>query len=98
MDKDSGIAGVPGLSQRDQRRSQDSASVRTSPGREPQTGVLRVWSEDAEDCRDLRTSLEEAVEQACESAAVRRVALQFGLAASTVRAIDLRYLPRWAQG
>src|SRR6202165_1650989 len=41
---------------------------------------------------------EEAVGQAWESAAVRRVARQFGLAASTVRAIDLRYLERWAQG
>src|SRR5712671_4141230 len=39
---------------------------------------------------------EEAVGQACESAPVRRVARQFGLAASTVRAIDLRYLQRWA--
>src|SRR3989441_2213394 len=41
---------------------------------------------------------EEAVGQACESAPVRRVARQFGLAASPVRAIDLRYLQRWAQG
>jgi transposase len=41
---------------------------------------------------------EEAVGLACESAAVRRVARQFGLAASTVRAIDLRYLQRWAAG
>jgi transposase len=40
---------------------------------------------------------EEAVGLACESAAVRRVARQFGLSASTVRAIDLRYLKRWAQ-
>jgi transposase len=39
---------------------------------------------------------EEAVGLACESAAVRRVARQFGLAGSTVRAIDLRYLERWA--
>src|SRR5712664_1248615 len=39
---------------------------------------------------------EEAVGQACESAAVRQVARQFGLAASTVRAIDLRYLKRWS--
>jgi transposase len=39
---------------------------------------------------------EEAVGLACESAAGRRVAQQFGLAASTVRAIDLRYLKRWA--
>ena len=39
---------------------------------------------------------EEAVGLACESAAVRRVARQFGLSPSTVRAIDLRYLKRWA--
>jgi transposase len=39
---------------------------------------------------------EDAVGQACESAAARRVAKQFGLAESTVRGIDLRYLERWA--
>jgi transposase len=39
---------------------------------------------------------EDAVGQACESAAARRVAKPFGLAESTVRAIDLRYLERWA--
>ena len=38
---------------------------------------------------------EEAVGGACESASVRQVARQFRLAASTVRAIDLRYLERW---
>ena len=38
---------------------------------------------------------EEAVGEACESAAASRVARSFGLAASTVRAIDLRYLTRW---
>jgi transposase len=41
---------------------------------------------------------EDAVGLACESAAVRRVAQQFGLSATTVRAIDLRYLKRWAEG
>ena len=41
---------------------------------------------------------EEAVGLACESAAVRRVARQFGLASSTVRAIDVRYLSRWSEG
>ena len=46
----------------------------------------------------LSKRFEEAVGQACESAAVRRVARQFGLAASTVRAMDLRYLQRWARG
>ncbi len=38
---------------------------------------------------------EDAVGQACESAAARQVARRMGLAASTVRAIDLRYLERW---
>ena len=39
---------------------------------------------------------EEAVGEACESASARQVARRFQLAASTVRAIDLRYLERWA--
>ena len=39
---------------------------------------------------------EDRVGQACESAAARRVARQFGLPESTARAIDLRYLERWA--
>jgi transposase len=39
--------------------------------------------------------VEDAVRLACESASVSRVAGQFGLAASTARAIDLRYLERW---
>jgi hypothetical protein len=39
---------------------------------------------------------EDAVGQACQSAAARQVALRFGLPASTVRSIDLRYLERWA--
>lgn len=39
---------------------------------------------------------EEAVGQACESAAAARVARQFGLSASAVRAIDQRYLARWS--
>ena len=38
---------------------------------------------------------EDAVGQACESAAARQVARRMGLAQSTVRAIDLRYLERW---
>ena len=39
---------------------------------------------------------EDAVGEACESAAARQVARRFGTPASTVRAIDLRYLERWA--
>ncbi len=41
---------------------------------------------------------EEVIGQACESAPVRQVARRFRLAASTVRAIDLRYLERWQAG
>jgi transposase len=41
---------------------------------------------------------EDAVGEACESASARRVAKQFGMAESTVRAIDLRYLERWNAG
>ena len=38
---------------------------------------------------------EDAVGLVCESAAARQAARQFQLPASTVRAIDLRYLERW---
>ena len=38
---------------------------------------------------------EEAVGQACESAAARQVARRFCMAESTVRAIDIRVLERW---
>src|SRR5215469_5911683 len=41
---------------------------------------------------------EEAVGLACESASARQVARRWGLAASTVRSIDQRYLERWAAG
>ena len=44
----------------------------------------------------LSKRFEEIVGQACESAAARQVARRFGLAKSTVRALDLRYLERWA--
>lgn len=40
---------------------------------------------------------EDAVGRACDGAAARMVARQFGLPASTVRAIDLRYLERWSR-
>jgi transposase len=39
---------------------------------------------------------EDEVGAACESAAARQVARRMGMAESTVRAIDLRYLERWA--
>jgi transposase len=39
---------------------------------------------------------EDAVGEACESASARQVARRFDLAERTVRAMDLRYLERWA--
>jgi transposase len=39
---------------------------------------------------------EDAVGEACESAAARQVTRRFGIAASTVRAIDLRHPERWS--
>ena len=41
---------------------------------------------------------EDAVGQACESASVRQVARRLGMPENTVRAIELRYLERWAAG
>ena len=41
---------------------------------------------------------EEAVGQACESAAARQVARHMGLSASTARAMDLRYLEHVCHG
>jgi hypothetical protein len=40
---------------------------------------------------------EDAIGLACESAAARRVALQFGLSTDTMRAIYLCYLQRWSE-
>jgi hypothetical protein len=49
-------------------------------------------------CRSCRAAggLKTPFGEACESAAARPVARRFGLPTSTVRAIDLRYLERWA--
>lgn len=43
-----------------------------------------------------RLRFEDEVGRACEGAAAAQVARRLGMAASTVRAIDLRYLERWA--
>lgn len=45
-DQDSGMAWVPGLSQRDQRSRQDFATVGASQAGEPQAGLFGVRSED----------------------------------------------------
>jgi transposase len=62
----------------------------------PDCGVKREKVPQLPSKAPFSQRFEEAVGLACESAAVRRVAKQFGLSPSTVRAIDIRYLKRWA--
>ena len=62
----------------------------------PECGVKREKVLQLPSKAPFSKRFEEAVGQACESAPVRRVARQWGLASSTVRAIDLRYLERWS--
>ena len=62
------------------------------PGLRHQSGESATVAEQSA----IQKRFEDAVGQACESAAARQVSLRFGVAASTVRAIDLRYLERWA--
>lgn len=62
----------------------------------PDCGVKREKVPQLPSKAPFSKRFEEAVGRACESAAARQVGRQFGLAASTVRAIDLRYLERWA--
>lgn len=62
----------------------------------PECGVKREKVQQLPSKAPFSKRFEEAVGEACESASARRVARRFELAASTVRAIDLRYLERWA--
>ena len=62
----------------------------------PDCGVKAEKVEQLPSKAPFSKRFEEAVGQACESAAARQVARQLELAASTVRAIDLRYLERWS--
>ena len=64
----------------------------------PRCGVKAEKVEQLPSKAPFSKRFEEAVGQACESAAARQVARRLGLASSTVRAIDLRYLERWAAG
>jgi len=64
----------------------------------PQCGVKTEKVEQLPSKAPFSKRFEEAVGQACESAAARQVAKRLGLAASTARAIDLRYLERWSAG
>ncbi len=64
----------------------------------PDCGMQREKVEQLPSKAPFSKRFEEAIGEACESAPVRRVARRFGLAASTVRRIDLRYLTRWAAG
>jgi transposase len=62
----------------------------------PKCGVKAEKVEQLPSKAPFSKRFEEAVGQACESAPVRRVARQFHLPERTVRAIDVRYLERWA--
>ena len=64
----------------------------------PDCGVKAEKVEQLPSKSPFSKRLEDAVGLACESAAVRRVAGQWGLASSTVRGMDKRYLSRWAAG
>lgn len=64
----------------------------------PDCGSKREKVEQLPSKAPFSKRFEEAIGETCESAPVRRVARRLGLAASTVRAIDLRYLTRWAAG
>jgi len=61
----------------------------------PECGVKREKVLQLPSKAPFSKRFEDAVGLACESAAARQVARQWGLPASTVRAIDLRYLERW---
>jgi len=61
----------------------------------PECGVRVEKMEQLPSKAPFSKRFEEAVGQACESASARQVARRTGLAESTVRAIDLRYLERW---
>lgn len=62
----------------------------------PECGVKREKVLQLPSKAPFSKRFEEAVGEACESASARQVARRFHLPASTVRAIDLRYLERWA--
>jgi len=64
----------------------------------PDCGIKAEKTEQLSSKAPFSKRFEEAVGQACESAAARQVARQVGLPPSTVRAMDLRYLERWAKG
>jgi transposase len=64
----------------------------------PECGVKREKVLQLPSKAPFSKRFEEAVGEACESASARQVARRFRLPASTVRAIDLRYLVRWAAG
>jgi transposase len=61
----------------------------------PECGVRVEKMEQLPSKAPFSKRFEEVVGQACESASARQVARRVGLAESTVRAMDLRYLERW---
>jgi transposase len=62
----------------------------------PECGVKVEKSPQLPSKAPFSLRFEDEVGRACEGAAAGQVARRMGMAASTVRAIDLRYLERWA--
>ena len=64
----------------------------------PECGIKSERVESLPSKAPFSKRFEEEVGRACESASALQLARRFGIAASTVRAIDLRYLDRWKAG
>src|SRR6266581_907429 len=45
LDQSSGLAGVSGLSSRDQRTGENVEAMGTAEAREPEVGMFRMWAE-----------------------------------------------------
>ena len=53
LDKDSGMAGLPGVSERDQRRGENVVAVGAPQVRRAEAGLLRLWTKRERDRRGL---------------------------------------------
>ena len=79
------------------RKYQTTVMVEFYRVRCPQCGVKVESVPQMPSKAPFSKDFEDAVGLACEAGSARQVARQFGLRASTVRAIDQRYLERWAR-
>src|ERR1022692_2015525 len=78
----------------DEEHQQRKLWIRRKRGDCPACGVKAEKVPQLPSKSPYRKRFEDAVGQSCESASARQVARRMGLAQSTVRGIDLRYLER----